>query len=117
VRLHNRLAKLEQQVTARCHRNQPGEGSVFERMERWKAYLRREGPKPEPVPCPPWMDPAQWDSRHRIADYLGTGKPPRGLTDEEKAYVDGLLQGFDQWYAVPSEMCRETSHPLESPGA
>jgi hypothetical protein len=116
VRLRNRLAKLEHQTTAVGQRKQLREANVFERMERWEAYRRGEGPKPEPLPCPPWIDPVKWDSRQRRADYLATGEPPPALTDEEQAYVDGLLQGLDEWATSLQESHRETTHPLAASG-
>jgi hypothetical protein len=85
-------------------------------MQCWEAYLRGEGPKPAPLPCPSWFDSAAWDSRQRRADYLATGEPPPGLTDEEKLQVDGFLQALDQLYAGQPEMPCETTQPLAAPG-
>jgi hypothetical protein len=116
VKLRIRLTRLEEQVTAtRRQEEQPPE-DVFERMERWKTYARGEGPKPAPQPCPPGFDPAEWASRQRIADYLASRNPPPGLTDEEKAYVDDLQRGFDEWERSLQESGRDTTHPLAASG-
>jgi hypothetical protein len=116
VSLRQRLARLEARTTAAQERGYSA-SDTWEWMQCWEAYLRGEGPKPAPLPCPSWFDPAAWDSRQRLADYLATGQPPPGLTDEEKAYIDGLQQEFDEWERSLQEGGRDTAHPIEPSGA
>jgi hypothetical protein len=51
----------------------------------------------------------------RIADYFKTGEPPPGLTDDERAYVDGIMAAYERWSAsVPG--WREPAETAAAPG-
>jgi hypothetical protein len=92
-RLPTRLAKLERA----CTRKQVYRGvNPLERIQQWRAYLDGEGPKPVPGPRPPWVDPAAWASRQRLAEYLFTDERPPGLTAAEEAYARRLHEVLDR---------------------
>jgi hypothetical protein len=78
--LRTRLQRLEAKASALAGPEPATD--LFARVEAHAAYLRGEGPRPPDPPCPPWIDPAAWASRMRMAHALDV--PARGsLTPDE----------------------------------
>lgn len=85
MRLGARLRRLERQAPPPPHTYRAGDG--------------------EDPPCPPWFNPAEWAARMRISRCSGdrvTGALRHdeylpGMGEEERRYVDGLSQVFDEF--------------------
>jgi hypothetical protein len=115
--LRTRLRHLEAKAAARACLWQPPD--VFARIEAHAAYLRGEGPRPPDPPCPPWIDPAAWASRMRIAHALDVlargdlagGEYPADLTADERQQVEGYLEALRMASGAVATGQAEGEHP------
>jgi hypothetical protein len=76
--------------------------ALSDQSEQHAAYLRGEASRPPDPPCPPWFDPAEWESRMRVGrciDYrltggLGPAEYLPDMSEEERRELDGFTEAL-----------------------